>query len=517
MSACLLAGRRHWNRHYFADNLMNATRISLVVALAIFCTSCASTRVASDLVEIDGLGAISFPNSGDEVAQDAFYRGVLNLHSFEFGPANEAFREAQRLDPDFYLAHWGEALTYNYPLWRSVNLEKAREELSELAATPEERLAMAPTERERMYFEAVEALYGEGEKSERDAAYMEAMKRLHEAYPEDDEATTFYALSVLGSLNGERDYEVYGKAASIAQPVFERNPMHPGAAHYIIHSYDDPEHATLGLDAANAYADIAPEAAHAQHMTTHIFVALGMWERVVENNIRAMNTQNADRAAAGDPPNNCGHYSSWRHYGHLQLGELDEAEMLMDACYETVSSGDASRGSWLYFASMRSLHIIDTEDWSLAARWQAEPPVFDTGNNADGSVQGINTYQFGNAFAAMRRGDKSRATSILNKMDVKTGGDEVLTKELEGLLKISAGLTDEGLAILREAAEQEASFPMMFGPPEIVKPGYELLGEELYRAGRAEEAKEAYDKALQRTPGRKVTVQGSKMAAKGTH
>jgi len=495
-------------------------RLSLLLIVSFLLAACetgdepdsAAVVPASDLTHVEGLGSIHFPNSGADAAQDAFYRGVLLLHSFEYGDAAEAFRRAQQIDSTFAMAYWGEAMTYNHPLWRQVDMDAAHETLDRLAPTAEERAQLAGTHRERMYMAAVEALYGEGSKTERDSAYMDAMQALHEMHPEDDEARTFYALSVLGSQNGERNFEVYGQAAEIAKPAFERNPDHPGAAHYIIHSYDDPQHAEQGLRAADAYSEIAPNAAHAQHMTTHIFVALGMWERVVEGNIRAMETAYAAAAEAGREPPHCGHYPSWRHYGHLQLGEFDEAEALMDACYEVVEDGDASRGAWAYFADMRALHIIDSEDWSLAERWVAEPPTFDTSNNPDGSVQPLTSFLFANAFAAIRSGDAEAARSIVDRVPDGLGGDRGVRDELRGLLQIEEGDVDSGLATLRDAAERESSFPLMFGPPTIVKPTWELLGEELLKAGSTEQAAEAYRKALDRTPGRRLTVRGASEA-----
>ncbi len=480
----------------------------MVSAVALAAAGCTSEQEPPELVHIEGLGSLYFSNSGALEAQDAFLRGVLLLHSFEFGPATEAFREAQSVDPDFLLAYWGEAMTYNHPLWREVDVDKAHEALARFAVTREDRMVRATNPRERMYLEAVEALYGPGTKAERDKAYMEAMAELHRQYPDDDEATAFYALSILGSLNGERDFEVYARAARTVEPIFEKNPNHPGAAHYIIHSYDDPLHAEQALDAANAYSEIAPNAAHAQHMTTHIFVALGIWDRVVANNIRAMNVQNAERAAAGRKPIHCGHYSSWRHYGHLQLNQLEQAEALLDACYASVQEG-GSRGEWAYFASMRALHIIDTEDWSLAGRWQAVPPATDRSNAPPGAAQSVATYHFSNMLAAIRRGDTAAARQMLTLVPDDLGGDKILRMELEGLLAIADGKVDEGISLLDKAVETEAGYPLMFGPPKIVKPTYELLGEELLRAGRIEEATQAFEKALARTPGRRVTVAGA--------
>jgi hypothetical protein len=230
------------------------------------------------------LGTITFPNSGAPAAQEPFIRGVLYLHSFEFGPAAAAFREAQQADPGFALAYWGEAMSYNHALWGEWDDDAAHAVLERLGPTAEARRATAPTHREQMYLDAVEALWAGGPKPQRDTAYAHTMEQLVRAHPDDDEARAFWSLAILGLSGTTRVVPSYMRGAAIAQEVFERNPDHPGAAHYLIHSFDDPTHAPLGLPAARAYSRIAPDAAHAQHMTTHIFLALGMWDDVVSQN-----------------------------------------------------------------------------------------------------------------------------------------------------------------------------------------------------------------------------------------
>ncbi|MFT5145245.1 MAG: hypothetical protein ACI84D_003887 [Thalassolituus oleivorans] len=453
-------------------------------------------------VHLAGLGTLDFPNSGAPSAQDPFLRGVLLLHSFEFGPAATAFREAQDADPAFALAYWGEAMTYNHPLWRARDMEAGRLALGRLADTPAARRQLAGAEREAGYMDAVEILYGDGAKEEQDLAYMDAMASLHNAYPKDDEARTFYALSILGSTNGERDFATYMRGAAVAMPVFEGNPDHPGAAHYLIHSFDDPIHAPLGLAAADAYAEIAPDAAHAQHMTTHIFVALGLWERVVQANIRAMRVQDAARAADGTGPNTCGHYASWRHYGHLMLGQLEEAGQLMDACHADVVAG---RGNWFYFTVMRARHIMDSEDWTLAGRWVAEPPVARSLDDNASVFGGPGfTYQLTNAMAGIMAGSTDLAEAMLVEDWPDHPGRTLQLDQLRGLMMTRGSDLQGGLDLLRTAAEADAALPFEFGPPGIVKPGYELLASELHRAGR--NAADAYRQASLRTPGRPLAA-----------
>ncbi len=219
------------------------------------------------------LGKIDFPNSGPSEAQKSFIEGVLLLHSFEYARARRAFQEASRIAPDFALAFWGEAMTYDHRIWGEQDRSSALAALNRLAPTPAERRAKAKTEREKLYFDAVEKLYEEGDNASVAAAYSNAMAEVTKRFPDDLEAQAFYSLSLLGLTGTVRNTENYMKAAAAAETIYQKNPLHPGALHYLIHSYDDPVHAPLGLRAARAYGTVARSASHAQHMPSHIFFA----------------------------------------------------------------------------------------------------------------------------------------------------------------------------------------------------------------------------------------------------
>ncbi len=268
------------------------------------------------------LGRVTFPTSQTGTAHDRFLRGVLYLHSFEYDAAAAEFRAAQQAAPGFAMAHWGEAMTYNHPVWDQQDREAALAALQRLAPTPAARAARVTDPREQAWLGAVEALYGEGDKVRRDTLYATAMERLAREYPRDLEAQTFYALSLMGLSQTTRVVPTYMRAGAIALAAMQANPEHPGAAHYVIHAFDDPVHAPLGLPAARAYSGIAPGAAHAQHMTTHIFLALGMWDQVVSQNIIA---SGADRSQWKP-----GHYTSWLGYALLQQGRFKAAKDHLD-------------------------------------------------------------------------------------------------------------------------------------------------------------------------------------------
>lgn len=464
------------------------------------------------------LGNIDFPNSGAAEAQDDFVEGVLYLHNFEYRDAAEAFKRAQEIDPDFAMAYWGEALTYNHPLWRQQARQEALESLRRLGRTPEERQEKAPTKREKDYLRAIEILYGtvspakEQPKDHRDRLYMEAMRRLHETYPNDHEAATFYGLSILGNVHDGRDYAAYMRAAAELTSVWDANREHPGAAHYLIHSYDDPVHAPLGLPMARAYSKIAPEAAHAQHMTSHIFVALGMWDDLVTANEIADRMENENLVARGERPIAAGHYVAWLQYGYLQQGRFKDAAKIMAGATERMKDNpkQSSRG---YYTDMLARYVLDTTDWEALDEYDAAVEG-EEGFDVD--------HHFIRAYCAVQRGNLKEAETHLEKIrGEKSNGDPrrseeraaILRSEIEALLLLERGKSEKGLERLREAVAAERELSYMFGPPAILKPTAELLGEALYELGEYEAALEAFREQLTRTPGRTLTLLGLARAA----
>ncbi len=485
-----------------------------VVALFVTFLAFSSFAVA---VEMPNLGRVEFPNSGSEEAQEPFSRGVLLLHSFEYQDAREAFREAQEIDPDFALAYWGEAMTHNHPIWREIDRDAAREALGRLAPTHEERLAKTPTERERGYLEAFEHLLGDGDKSARDAAYSNAMGALSTKYPDDMEAKAFYSLSVLGTQNGVRDFATYMRAGAIAEEVFAANPRHPGAVHYMIHSYDDPIHAPLGLRAARVYADIAPAASHAQHMISHIFVALGQWEDSVDSNAKSfeVSRERAERKGLGVDSLNY-HALQWLQYSYLQLGRLDDARRLLDDMGRYVTESGSRRARW-YHAYMRAAWVVETGQDAPGGHGAESP-------NENAQV----LDHFASAYAALDQGDLEAATLAyqalaaaaekLERDDEASAGARtqarVLTKSIRALLELAEGEPAVALALLAEASEAEGALPLDFGPPGIVKPSHELYGESLLSLDRPEEALKQFEAALGRAPRRTQSLAGLAAAAR---
>jgi Tfp pilus assembly protein PilF len=449
------------------------------------------------------LGTIDFPTSGSRAATPHFIRGVLFLHSFEYDAAADEFRQAQKVDPSYVMAYWGEAMTYTHPVWNEQDRDAALKALARLAPTREARKSKALTARERAYIDAVEILYGDGSKEKRDTLYSAAMERITKAYPKDDEAKAFYALSLLGLNQSIRDVPTYLRAAAIAEGVFRRNPDHPGAAHYIIHSYDDPAHASRGLAAARAYSKIAPGAAHAQHMTTHIFLALGMWDDVVSQNEIA---SGHDHEAW--TPN---HYTLWLNYAYMQQGRYADARKMVDMIGEHTKAPIRRQGFGL--TAMRARYVMETEKWDVPSSWADDAAKLGPGGQA--------TWAFVSGYGAAKRGDRdgvARSLAALTAANAATAEkdptDAIAEQELKALARLSEGASDEAIALLRDAATKEDALPVDFGPPTLLKPTHELLAETLLQAGRAREAQAEFRRALTLAPKRSRSLLGLMRASR---
>ena len=388
------------------------SRIASLTLLLIL-SSVPTTAILS--AEDVSLGTVEFPTSGAPEATPDFVLGVLYLHSFEYDFAAAAFRRAQAVDSDFAMAYWGEAMTFHHSLWAKHFQQDGQNVLNRLGNTSQERAAKAPTQREKHYIRATEILFGMTEetkdldKLERDVHYRNAMKTLHDAYPDDLEARAFYGLSVLGVGSANRDYATYMRAAAIITPVWDANRLHPGGAHYLIHSYDDPVHAILGLPMARVYGEYAVGAAHAQHMTSHIYVALGLWDDMIDANITALNVESGKTVGEGARSREAWHHRYWLTYGRQQQGHIEDAEVLLRTARDYLSKSPLPREP-SYYGAMYARYLLDTEKWSDADKWLA-PTGIDIPTPH---------YPFARAFSAIKLGELEKAQNLL--ADIQSDG-----------------------------------------------------------------------------------------------
>lgn len=494
------------------------------------CYSCTTHHPDQD----EKLGVLNFEVTGKAEAQGPFKKGLLLLHSFEYEDAAEQFSMARTLDPDMVMAYWGEAMTHNHPLWRYQDKDKADSILMLLATSAEQRVDRAETGIEKDFIQAINVLYGFGDKIQRDDQYAGFMAELTKKYPGHAEVYSFYSLSLIGSVEVGRDTVVYGKAAIIAKAVLEKNPNHPGALHYLIHSYDDPDHAAKALHAADAYAKVAPAAGHALHMPSHIYLALGQWDQVISSNEVAWAASQQRRERKNLNTDALGYHSyHWLLYGYAQTGRIEEAKKLMWQMKQYCDSLASPRArehvillssTWLaesgYWMEEDVPVIEKTDDLNVSLRAMQH---FTSGmrdyyrNDADGLAAVIS--EMDDACRAARRNisDKSGhscgnvSSAAPNLLDVQYA--EVMLMELSAMqawLKKDTVAADSWFKI---ATALENSISYSFGPPVIVKPSNELYGEWLISMGKPEEAMQQFQLALKAAPNRALSMKGLEAAA----
>ncbi|HEX2267966.1 MAG TPA: tetratricopeptide repeat protein [Pyrinomonadaceae bacterium] len=457
------------------------------------------------------LGRIEFPTSGSPQAQAHFLRGLAALHSFWYEEAVEAFRESTKVDPDFMMGYWGEAMTHNHPLWSEQDLTAARLVVAKFKDTPK------LTERERAYLNAVKALYGDGDKRARDAAYSAAMEKIYRAYPDDLDAAAFYSLSLLGLVRPQdKSYRLQARAGAIALDVYNKNPNHPGAAHYIIHAFDDPEHAILALPAARRYANIAPEAHHARHMPSHIFLQLGMWPEAAASNEAAWQSSDAWMKRKKLSLNVRDYHSlHWLLYVYLQQGRYKKAEELLtlmkkvmsESTYDNKLRPGYYENNW---ANMAAAFIVETERWNLASELFPE-------NKPNPEQTRMNGGHGGSHDATVRTSGASKNLPIFIRglasavngtaTDVNSIGS-VNKLEVEALNASMKKDHATAIDLMKKATALEEEMGAPYGPPTLVKPSHELFGEILLRAGQPKEAVEKFQAALLRQPNRARSLLG---------
>ena len=514
------------------------------------------------------LGRLSFPTSEKGPAQAAFERGILNLHNFEYDEAIIAFREAETLSPRFAMAYWGEALSYMQPLWYNEELARAREVLVRLGATAEARAAKAPTAREKAYMSAIERLFGPGDRATRVRGFADGLTEIARTYPDDDEARVFQALALLATIpEGARQPEVSLKAGGLAASVLAKNPQHPGAAHYILHAYDDGEHNAMALPAARIYATLAPQSSHALHMPSHAFLPLGMWDDAVASDEASWAASVAWVARTGRTVNQQDFHSlSWLQFEYLQQGRFAKARdvtaIVARARDETLKQAGASSGRGPVsgggavsgrepasargsapapvpvpvpspsgapapmghmaseigrgcdadglrneLANMRTRSIIEGSDWHLMkgkSNFDNIDELFALG------LSSVANDDFGRADSVVV--ELAKASRSLPDRDA-TDLASIMGDEVTALLAIARGRQGDGLAILARAAAREAARPKPVARPYPPKPAGELYADALAGLGQPAAAVAEYRKVLARLPRRPVALLGLARAA----
>jgi hypothetical protein len=476
------------------------------------------------------LGKVSFETSCKADANALFRRGLGWLHSFEYEQAARVFAETAAADPRCGIAHWGIAMSYYHPLWAppsAAELEKGSNALAKA------RQAGAGNERELTYIAALETFYRDPDRRDhktRALAYSAAMEQLYKRYPQDREAAVFYALSLVaaGTMDKDPSFAKEKEAGAILDQVLALEPNHPGVTHYLIHSFDYPPLAKLALPAARRYAGIAPASPHAQHMPSHIFVRLGLWDEAIKSNLASEAASRALAKAQSLPDSSSErlHAMDYLAYSYLQTGQDGEAERIL-ADLNAIRRADPPIFSVAYAATaIPARLVLERRQWKEAASLKLQDTVRKLAPLAD-FRWGEAHIQFARAVGAARgaspdaaRAEVAKLAAIEQSLTIPAGTYDwraqvaVERQIAEAWLANAEGRREDAARLMRAAADLDDATEKHPVTPGAILPAREQLGELLLELGRPAEAVAAYESSLKRAPRRLAGLYGAARASK---
>jgi tetratricopeptide (TPR) repeat protein len=473
---------------------------------------------------MERLGQVSFPVSCTPAAQKQFDRALAALHSFWYEEALRVFTAVTETDPDCAMAYWGIAMSIYYPLWvppSQATLQKG------MSTVEKAKSIEAKTDRERAYIAAIEVFYKDSDKLDhrtRILAYEKAMERLYRQYPKDREAAIFYALALNATAPPtDKTYAKQLKAGEILEKVFTEQPDHPGVAHYIIHSYDNPPLASRGLPAAQRYAKIAPAVPHAQHMPSHIFIRLGLWQESIQSNLGAV-AASKDYEAKTHP--GAAYYErlhalDYLAYAYLQGVQDQQAKRVLDelAAIQKVQP-EAFQAAYA-FAAIPARYALERRHWSEAAALIVQPHTFPWGRFPWAEA----VTHFARAMGSARSGNVANARKDIEKLSslqdaLTKAKDSYWAKQVDIQRRTATAWflraedkNDEALGLMQSAADLEDSTDKHPVTPAPILPARELLGEMLLELGDAGQALREFEASHRMEPNRFMGLYGAAKAA----
>ena len=480
--------------------------------------------------QLEKLGKVNFQTSCSPQAHASFTRGMTLLHSFEYPQAEAAFKDAAAADPTCSIAHWGVAMSLYHPLWAppsKAELERAHAALAKADAAP------AKSERERDYVAAVAAYYRDSDKLDSKAralAYNETMSALHKRYPADREAAIFYALSQIaaGTLDQDPNFSREKEAAAILNAVLKEEPDHPGVTHYLIHGFDYPPLADLAVPAARRYASIAPDSPHAQHMPSHIFTRLGMWDESIASNLKSEASARALVKSEGleGGSNEQLHAMDYLAYAYLQTGQEAGAQRVL-AELNALQKVNQPIFTTAYAATAVPVRIVlENRRWKEAASLSLQDNVSKLAPLENFRWAGAHVY-FARAIGAARSGQAAAAREATAKL--KAIEDALIVPPgtydwrrqvsierqiAEAWTSYAEGKRDDAVTMMRAAADLDDATEKHPVTPGAILPAREQLGEMLLELDRPKEALAEYEGSLKRAPRRLVGLYGAAHSAK---
>jgi tetratricopeptide (TPR) repeat protein len=464
----------------------------------------------------DQLGTVHFPVSCAEAVQKPFERGVALLHSFWYEEAQKEFEGISHQDPQCAMAYWGIAMSRWHQLWDRPKADMIKSVNEQFAKSNDLKV---PTDRERDYLAAIKTFYSDAGKldhQKRAEAYSKAMEQMYAKYPDDREASAFYALSLLASEpDNDTTFANRKKAAEVLEKLFAVEPAHPGVAHYLIHSYDKPQLAQLGLPAARSYAKIAPAAPHALHMPSHIFARLGLWQDDIDSNVASIAATRKTAAMHMGGEGHQFHAMDFLVYAYLQSGREADAKHVIEDVQKMPEMPDMyGMGDPRLFGLTRfpAVYALELHHWSEAAALQVVPKA---------SVGLTSTTYWARAIAAARMGNVKQAKKdaeqiqkihhklLADKKKDFAEGVEQDHQEALAWIAHAQHKDDQAIKTLRALAEKEESTGE---EPEGI-PAREMLADLLLDSNHPDQALAEYETNLKFNPNRFNGLYGAARAA----
>src|SRR6266540_2178879 len=471
------------------------------------------------------VGTVAFMISGEEKVKNEFTFATALLHSFEYEEAEKAFAKIIEEDPGCAMAYWGVAMCNYHPLWAPPTEDEIKKgaKAIEIARSIDQK-----TKRESDYIEAVFVFYKDWDKVDHHATairYEKAMEELYNNYPDDKEAAVFYALALDASADpADKSFANQKRAGKILNTIYPNEPNHPGIIHYIIHTYDYPELAALALPAARKYASIAPSSAHAQHMPSHIFTRLGLWDESIHSKLASVSSAQCYAESAGIK----GHWDEELHgmdylvYAYLQKGENDLAKKQWDYIKKINEVYPINFKVAYAFAAIPSRYVLENRLWKEAASQEIFPanlawqkfPWQKAIIHFTRILGDVHTNQLDSARKELNVLNNLRNELIDQKDSYKANQVDIQIKTSQAWILFKEGKNDEALTLMNVAADMEDKTEKHPVTPGEVLPARELLADMLMQMNKPDKALEMYESTLRKRPNRFNSLYGAGMAAK---
>ena len=475
--------------------------------------------------EMGNLGKLNLALSCSEKVRANFNLATALLHSFEYGEAEKVFAKVIDEDPDCVMAYWGVAMSNFHPLWAPPTKEELEKGSKTIALA---RSIDSKSERESDYLEVAATLYDDWSTLDHNTRLLKfenAAEKFYQKYSSDNEAKIFYALALRAASDPQdKTFAKQRKAGELLSTIFANQPDHPGIAHYLIHVYDYPELADLGLSAARKYASIASSSAHALHMPSHIFTRLGLWEESAQSNINSMTAAKCYAENSGIQ----GHWDEELHgldylvYAYLQQARDDKAKEQLEYLGSMLSVFPQNFKDAYTMAAVPTRYALERKSWAEAAALELKPSNFpwkefswERSIVSFGRVLGaVHMHKPDVAKASLAELQKNHAELLKNKKTYEANQVQIQIKASEAWMQFYDGNKGDAIRLMTEAADMEDATEKHPVTPGEVIPARELLGDMYMEHGEFAKALEAYEADLKRHAGRFNGLYGAAIAAK---